>query len=233
MNHPMSTPPPNSMSNLTTNPPAPAPLLLGADGWCAGARRYDSPHFDARPDGAGISLLVVHNISLPAGRFGGPHVSDLFTGRLDYNADPSLAGLRGLRVSSHFFIRRDGRLVQYVSCNDKAWHAGVSMFHGRERCNEFSIGVELEGTDELPFEPAQYATLAALTLALQERYPLRDVQGHEHIAPGRKSDPGPCFSWEKYIVSWMHLLKKKASGADALVCANRELRFPVGLPESQ
>lgn len=208
-------------------------FALDADGWCHGAQRYDTPHADARPDGTAVTLLVVHNISLPAGRFGTPHVSDLFTGRLDYNADPAFADLRGLRVSSHFLVRRDGRVIQYVAGDARAWHAGRSVFQGRPACNDFSIGVELEGTDTVPFEPAQYAALAALTLALQERYPLTDVQGHQHIAPGRKTDPGPLFSWQTYIETWGRLLKEKAAREARLVPAHRQLRFPVGVPESQ
>jgi AmpD protein len=202
-----------------------APMLsvpaLDADGWWPAARRYDSPHRDARPDPDDITLLVVHNISLPAGRFGGHHVSDLFTGRIDQHADPSFADLRGLKVSSHFLIRRDGRVLQYVAAGERAWHAGQSSFCGRDRCNDYSIGVELEGTDDTPFEPAQYAALAALTVALQARYRLAAVRGHEHIAPGRKSDPGPCFDWQHY----QKLLKKQAM----LVGASAELGFPVGL----
>lgn len=201
------------------------------DGWLPLAQRYDSPYFDARPGPvpADITLLVVHNISLPLGCFGGPHVSDLFSGRIDYNADPSFADLRGLKVSSHFFIRRDGRLIQYVSANDRAWHAGRSCFQGREKCNDFSIGVELEGSDFVAFEAAQYATLAALTLALRQHYPLTDVQGHEHIAPGRKTDPGACFDWDLY----RNLLNKKAPDEPALVSAIAGLRVVKGLPQSQ
>jgi N-acetyl-anhydromuramoyl-L-alanine amidase len=206
---------------------------MDADGWCRDVLRYDSPHADARPQGTAVSLLVIHNISLPLGQFGTPHVSDLFTGRVDYNADPAFAGLRGLRVSSHFLVRRDGRVVQYVSGNERAWHAGLSAFRGRAACNDFSIGIELEGTDTVPFEPAQYDALAALTLALQQRYPLSDVQGHEHIAPGRKTDPGPLFSWQEYIEKWTRLLKEKAVADAALVPAHRQLRFPVGIPKSQ
>ena len=210
---------------------------MSVDGWWARAIRYDSPHADCRPDPADITLLVVHNISLPGGRFGGPHVSDLFTGRLDYNTDPSFADLRGLKVSSHFFIRRDGRVMQYVSANDRAWHAGLSSFRGRDKCNDYSIGVELEGTDGSGFEPAQYAALAALTLALQSRYRLTDVQGHEHIAPGRKTDPGPLFDWECYRKSWLNLieplLNQKAPDESALVAASAGLRFAKGLLQSQ
>ncbi|MRV74566.1 1,6-anhydro-N-acetylmuramyl-L-alanine amidase AmpD [Duganella sp. FT92W] len=195
----------------------PATYFINADGWCDGAFRYDSPHCNARPDSASIELLVVHNISLPAGRFGGPHVSDLFTGRVDYNADPSFADLRGVQVSAHFFVRRDGRLVQYVSCNDRAWHAGVSQFQGRANCNDFSIGVEMEGTDNVAFSSEQYEVLAQLAQALQNRYPLRWIMGHEHVAPGRKTDPGPCFDWTLLE----RLLKEQAAGNDALVLAHR------------
>lgn len=199
------------------------------DGWLPSAQRYDSPFFDARPDPADITLLVVHNISLPLGCFGGPHVSDMFSGRIDYNVDPSFADLRGLKVSSHFFIRRDGRLIQYVNANDRAWHAGRSCFQGREKCNDFSIGVELEGSDFVPFEVAQYEALAALTIALRGHYPLTDVQGHEHIAPGRKTDPGPCFDWNFYRA----LLNKKALDEPAIVSAIAGLRVVKGLLQSQ
>jgi len=206
---------------------------VGADGWWRPAIRYDSPHADCRPDPADVTLLVIHNISLPGGCYGGPHVSDLFTARLDYNTDPSFADLRGLKVSSHFFIRRDGRVMQYVSANERAWHAGLSSFRGREKCNDYSIGVELEGTDCSGFEPAQYQALAELTVALQMRYPLTDVQGHEHIAPGRKTDPGPLFDWEFYRKTWQSLLNRKALDEPALVGASAELRFAKGLPQSQ
>lgn len=192
-------------------------FFLQADGWCDGAFRYDSPHFNTRPQGAEVDLLVVHNISLPAGRFGGPHVSDLFTGRVDYNADPSLADLRNVAVSAHFLVRRDGRVVQYVSCNDRAWHAGVSQFQGRANCNDFSIGVEMEGTDNVAFSSEQYEVLAQLAKALQNRYPLRWITGHEHVAPGRKTDPGPCFDWPLLDA----LLKEQAVENRALVLAHR------------
>jgi AmpD protein len=145
-----------------------------------------------------VDLLVIHNISLPAGRFGGPHIADLFTNRVDFAADPSFADLRGLAVSAHFLVRRDGRVLQFVSCNARAWHAGVSSFRGREQCNDFSVGIEMEGSDFVAFSPAQYESLAALTLALAARYPLAAVQGHEHVAPGRKTDPGPFFDWEMF-----------------------------------
>jgi N-acetyl-anhydromuramoyl-L-alanine amidase len=168
------------------------------DGWCPQAQRYDSPNFDERPPGAAVELLVVHNISLPMGRFGGPHIADLFTNRVDFHADASFADLRGLRVSAHFLVRRDGRALQFVSCNARAWHAGASCFAGRDQCNDFSVGIEMEGSDHVAFTEAQYATLAALTLALRTRYGVAMVAGHEHIAPGRKTDPGPFFDWDKY-----------------------------------
>jgi AmpD protein len=198
---------------------AAAPVFsVAANGWCPQARRYDSPHYDARPDGAAIELLVIHNISLPAGQFGGPHVADLFTGRLDYNADPSWASLRGVQVSAHFLIRRDGRVWQFVGCGQRAWHAGVSSFEGRDACNGFSLGIELEGSDFVPFTDAQYGALAGLTRALQQAYPLRAVCGHAHIAAGRKTDPGPFFDWPRYAAAC-------ADGA-TLALANPQLRFP-------
>jgi AmpD protein len=171
---------------------------IGADGWCPQAARYASPNFDARPAGAQVELLVIHNISLPAGRFGGPHIADLFTNRVDFAADPSFADLRGLTVSAHFLVRRDGRVIQFVSCNERAWHAGVSSFNGRGQCNDFSVGIEMEGSDFVAFSAAQYEALAALSAALCARYPLAAAAGHQHIAPGRKSDPGPFFDWDLY-----------------------------------
>jgi AmpD protein len=169
-----------------------------ADGWCVGAQRDASPNVDERPQAAIISLLVIHNISLPAGRFGGPYIADLFCNRLDIAADPSFADLRGVRVSVHFLIRRDGALIQFASTHARAWHAGASSFAGRMHCNDFSIGVEVEGCDSEPFTDAQYQTLVRLTVALQQAHPLTDVAGHMHIAPGRKTDPGPFFDWRRY-----------------------------------
>lgn len=171
--------------------------LDSATGWCHGIRHCPSPNFNQRPDGE-ISLLVIHNISLPPGRFGGPEVADLFLNRLDYGSHPWLERLRDLRVSAHFLVRRDGQVIQFVPTERRAWHAGVSSFEGRERCNDFSIGIEVEGTDTLPYEDAQYAALQWLTQVLRARYPLRAVRGHEHIAPVRKTDPGPAFDWARY-----------------------------------
>jgi AmpD protein len=171
---------------------------IDADGWLEGARRIPSPNCDARPEGASVTLLVVHNISLPPGEFGGDGVIDLFTNRLDPAAHPYYVGLQALRVSAHFFIRRDGELIQFVPCGRRAWHAGASRWCGRERCNDFSVGVELEGTDDIPYRDAQYATLAALTRQLQARYPITAIAGHSDIAPGRKTDPGPAFDWARF-----------------------------------
>ncbi len=172
-------------------------LPLDSRGWVStGARCLASPHADARPEGCLPDLLVVHNISLPAGQFGGPYIEDLMMGRLDCDAHPSFSDLAGLRVSSHFLIRRSGELVQFVGIDDRAWHAGVSEFMGRTRCNDFSIGVELEGCDDQPFEAAQMVMLARLSASLQRRAPsLRFIAGHSDIAPGRKTDPGPWFDW--------------------------------------
>ena len=198
-----------------------ARAAIGADGWCEGAFRYDSPNFDARPAGMPVELLVVHNISLPAGRFGGPHIADLFTNRVDFAADPSFAALRGLTVSAHFLVRRDGRVLQFVSCNERAWHAGVSRFGGRDQCNDFSVGIEMEGSDFVAFSPAQYETLAALTMALAARYPIAAVQGHEHVAPGRKTDPGPFFDWGMLARTLARNGARLHENDAALVRANR------------
>lgn len=184
---------------MSARPDGRWPLLtVAGDGWVGGARRDRSPHFDARPAGSAIELLVVHNISLPPGAFGSGDIARLFTNRLDAAAHPFFATLAGVRVSAHFLIERDGALTQFVSCLDRAWHAGASEFDGRARCNDFSVGIELEGTDFAPFEAAQYATLASLTRALRAAYPLRAVRGHADIAHDRKTDPGPFFDWSRY-----------------------------------
>ncbi len=151
-----------------------------------------------------VTLLVIHNISLPPGCFKGSAVMDLFLNRLDTAAHPYFSGLSGLRVSPHFFVRRRGDLAQFVPCSKRAWHAGVSTWRGRERCNDFSIGVELEGTDEIPFTAAQYRTLTRLTHVLKSVYPIRDIAGHSDIAPGRKTDPGPYFDWTCYRTLLAH-----------------------------
>ena len=171
---------------------------IDRDGWLYAARRIASPNFDERPGGEAISLLVVHAISLPPGEFGSGDIIRLFTNTLDAAAHPYFAAISSQRVSAHFLIRRDGALIQFVSCRQRAWHAGRSSWQGRERCNDFSIGVELEGTDDLPFTDAQYDRLAELTGCLRARYRLRAVRGHSHVAPTRKTDPGPCFDWNRY-----------------------------------
>jgi AmpD protein len=161
-------------------------------------RFVESPNYDERPPGTAIELLVIHAISLPPGEFGGRGVEELFLNRLDQAEHPYYATIVGLRVSAHFFVRRDGSLIQFVRCANRAWHAGESTWRGRHRCNDFSIGIELEGTDEVPFEWAQYERLATLTLALRSAYPIADIAGHSDIAPGRKTDPGPHFDWVHY-----------------------------------
>lgn len=173
---------------------------VDAAGWVDTARRLDSPNFDDRPAGTAIELLVVHNISLPPGDFGGSGVLDLFLNRLDPAAHPYYREIEGLRVSSHFFVRRDGELIQFVPCAKRAWHAGQSEWRGRSRCNDFALGVELEGTDELPYEDIQYRVLARLSRALAAVYPLAAYAGHSEIArpPGRKTDPGPAFDWARF-----------------------------------
>ena len=164
-------------------------------GWHTGAHTLVSPHFGPRPGGALVDLIVVHSISLPPGEYGGHAVQDLFMGRLDWDAHPYFQGIRGLQVSAHFFITREGTLWQFVDCDQRAWHAGRSSYRGRTECNDDSVGIELEGLEGLHFEPAQYATLARLCKDLALRYPIGHVAGHEHIAPGRKADPGAGFDW--------------------------------------
>lgn len=170
---------------------------LDAEGWLTAARRLPSPNCDQRPEGEAITLVVIHNISLPPGEFGGPGVEALFTNRLDPAAHPYYETIRDLRVSAHFFIRRDGELIQFVPCSQRAWHAGASSWRGRERCNDYSVGIELEGSDEAPFTDAQYTALNGLLAVLRTAYPIADVVGHSDIAPGRKTDPGPCFDWRR------------------------------------
>ena len=168
-----------------------------AGGWLQGARRCESPNHNARPPGIPIDLVVIHSISLPPGGFGGDAIERLFTNRLDCDAHPYYARLRGLAVSSHFVLRRDGALLQFVGCDDRAWHAGVSSWRGRESCNACSIGVELEGLEGQAFEAAQYDALAGLLTLLAQRYPIEGVAGHEHVAPMRKLDPGAGFEWRR------------------------------------
>jgi N-acetyl-anhydromuramoyl-L-alanine amidase len=172
-------------------------LVVDAHGVATGVPQVASPNCDARPPDTVVSLAVIHGISLPPGVFGGDAVARLFTNTLDPGAHPYFASIATLRVSAHFFLRRNGSLVQFVACTLRAWHAGVSSWRGHERCNDFSIGIELEGTDSLPYANAQYTGLAALLRALRRRYPLEAAVGHSHIAPGRKSDPGPAFDWDR------------------------------------
>ncbi len=166
-------------------------------GRCDAALWVPSPNFDARPAGMAIDLLVVHAISLPPGEFGGPWIDELFQNRLDPEAHAYFREIEGLEVSAHFLIRRDGELRQYVSTGDRAWHAGASEWKGRARCNDFSIGIELEGTDAIPYAPAQYTMLARLIRALKRAYRIEDIAGHSDVAPGRKTDPGPMFDWAR------------------------------------
>ena len=168
---------------------------LTAHGILPGVRYLASPHCDWRPGSGAVRLLVIHNISLPPGEFGGNAVIDLFTGRLDWDAHPYYQAMRGLRVSAHFFLRRDGELIQFVPTTRRAWHAGPSNWRGWERSNDYSIGVELEGTDTLPYTEAQYAGLNRLIGMLAEMYGDLPLAGHSDIAPGRKTDPGPAFDW--------------------------------------
>lgn len=173
-------------------------MLIDAEGCLIPARYILSPNCDERPDRNDISLLVIHAISLPPEEFGNDSVIKLFTNRLDPQAHPYYQGLQGLKVSSHFFIRRDGEIIQFVPCTLRAWHAGISDWRGRSCCNDFSIGIELEGSDNQPFELMQYSQLIELTRAIQAAYPVSDIVGHADIAPQRKTDPGPYFDWQNY-----------------------------------
>jgi AmpD protein len=166
-------------------------------GWLRRARRIDSPNFGARPEGTTVDLAVLHSISLPPGSFGGDAIERLFTNRLDWSAHPYYEKIRGMTVSTHFLVRRDGALQQFVSCDDRAWHAGASTWRGRADCNDFSIGIELEGLEGDAFDDRQYPVLGALLESIAARYPIGAVAGHEHIAPGRKIDPGPGFDWAR------------------------------------
>jgi AmpD protein len=172
---------------------SPAPAWQG--GWLHAAARVPSPNCDPRPPGTTVDLVLIHSISLPPGEYGGGAVEQLFTNRLDWQAHPYFESIRGLRVSAHFLIRRDGGLLQFVSCDERAWHAGRSAWRGRDACNDFSVGIELEGLEGERFEAAQYERLGGLIGRLATRYPIAAVAGHEHVALGRKRDPGPGFDW--------------------------------------
>jgi len=174
-----------------------ATITLDQEGITAEARFILSPNHDERPDGSIIDLIVVHNISLPPGQFGGEGVVQLFANCLNPEEHPYYREIHERRVSAHFFIRRSGELIQFVPCNKRAWHAGVSEWQGRSRCNDFSIGIELEGTDDTNFETEQYNVLNELIEAIRQHYPITGVTGHSDIAPGRKTDPGPYFDWSK------------------------------------
>jgi AmpD protein len=176
-----------------------APMRVDEGGLLSGCEYIPSPNCDDRPAGA-IELLVIHNISLPPGEFGSDAVQRLFTNTLDPLAHPYYAAIAGLEVSAHFFVRRDGHIVQFVSCLQRAWHAGESCWQGALRCNDFSLGIEMEGTDEIPYTDAQYDSLDRLTRALRAAYPIRGIAGHSDIAPQRKTDPGPSFDWTRYLV---------------------------------
>jgi AmpD protein len=167
------------------------------EGWHRWANHAPSPNFGPRPAGAVVDLAVVHSISLPPGQYGGAAVQALFTNVLDWDAHPYFGSIRGLKVSAHFFIARNGTLWQFVSCDDRAWHAGVSHYRGRDNCNDDSVGIELEGLEGDSFAQVQYLRLGRLLHDLAERYPIAHIAGHEHIAPGRKADPGPGFDWPR------------------------------------
>jgi AmpD protein len=185
-------------------------IVIDDTGFATGTRVIQSPNFDARPTQenglpAEINLIVIHNISLPPSQYGGNGIIELFTNQLNPTEHPYYAEIYTRKVSSHFLIRRDGELIQFVSCLDRAWHAGVSNWQGRERCNDFSVGIELEGSDFEAFETHQYRVLSGVIAALKKRYPIQDIVGHSDIAPGRKTDPGPYFDWD--ILSTNHAIQ--------------------------
>lgn len=175
-------------------------MQIDAQGLLVDGEYVPSPNCDDRPTGS-IELLVIHNVSLPPGEFGGDAVQQLFTNSLDINAHPYYQAIAGLKVSAHFFVRRDGRVIQFVSCLKRAWHAGESCWQGKPRCNDFSIGIEMEGNDTVPFDDAQYDALHCLTMALRAAYPVCGIAGHSDVAPQRKTDPGCCFEWARYLAA--------------------------------
>jgi AmpD protein len=184
-----------AMTAMGSAPMSEAAGGLWQSGWYRFARPLRSPNFGPRPAGARVDLIVLHSISLPPGRYGGDEVQRLFTNSLDWDAHPYFDGIRGIEVSAHFYVRRNGELWQFVSCDDRAWHAGASSWRGRVNCNDDSIGIELEGLEGEPFEPSQYETLATLCAAIGQHYAIAYIAGHEHISPGRKADPGSGFDW--------------------------------------
>lgn len=176
-------------------------MKIDASGYLDKACQINSPNYDERPPECEINLLVIHNISLPPNEYGGDGVIELFTNQIELDAHPYYQTLVGVKVSTHFFIRRDGNIIQFVSCLNRAWHAGESSWQNKTRCNDFSIGIELEGCDTEPFTEQQYAILSLLTHTIQNTYPITGIAGHSDIAAGRKTDPGPCFDWASYRAS--------------------------------
>lgn len=174
------------------------------EGWLNTAKHHPSPNYGPRPPGAAVDLVVLHSISLPPGKYGGNAIQDLFSNTLDWDAHPYFQSIRGMQVSSHFLIMRTGALWQFVSCDQRAWHAGQSFYRGRSNCNDDSIGIELEGMDDDQFTEAQYATLQTLCEAIDCQYAIHFVAGHQHIAPGRKTDPGPGLDWQR-LQQWAAL----------------------------
>lgn len=177
-----------------------APFFQVIDGQLIGARQVPSPNYNQRPEHTEIQLVVVHNISLPPSQFGGGYIEQFFQNQLDWSEHPYFQSIEGMHVSAHLLILRSGEVLQFVNFNDRAWHAGRSIYLGKKECNDYSIGIELEGSDDLPFDEVQYAVLAQVTAALQAAYPkiLQHLAGHSDIAPGRKTDPGPFFDWVKF-----------------------------------
>ena len=176
---------------------APSGVRGWSEGWWSGAQPCPSPNFDQRPNGTRVTLAVLHSISLPPGDYGGDAIEQLFTNRLDWDTHPYYDTIRGLKVSAHFLVRRDGRVLQFVSCEQRAWHAGQSVWRGQPDCNHYSVGIEIEGLEGLSFEAPQYRQVARVLRALAVRYPIDEAVGHEDVAPGRKFDPGAGFDWQQ------------------------------------
>ncbi|WP_406564948.1 1,6-anhydro-N-acetylmuramyl-L-alanine amidase AmpD [Mangrovitalea sediminis] len=195
---------------------------LPVDGWMGAARKVPSPNFNDRPAGVPVSLLVLHNISLPPAQFEGNAIERFFLNELEPDEHPYFQQIHSLKVSAHFLIRRQGELIQFVSVFDRAWHAGRSSFEGRSECNDFSVGIELEGTDDLPYSDAQYACLVSVTQELMAVFPAitpERIVGHEHVAPGRKTDPGPAFDWSRFL-NQLSILKPKGDQEDVSPCVS-------------
>jgi AmpD protein len=188
------------------------------NGWYTPARWVPSPNFGRRPDPGDVTLALIHSISLPPGVYGGDEIERLFTNRLDWSAHPYFEQIRDAEVSAHFVIHRDGATVQFVSVADRAWHAGRSSWQGRDNCNDYSVGIELEGLEDTPFEPAQYCALASLLQALAQAWPITQIAGHEHVAPGRKRDPGTAFEWPhlQCLLGWPAPCFPPSTGLDHL-----------------